>query len=79
MKLALLVEAVDARIGGVMIFGDCGTDKPAVARPLAATLRQIRAVDSYRFHLEALTIRPFFASIPCQGVMELIGQFTGMT
>jgi predicted ATPase with chaperone activity len=45
MKLALLVAAVDARIGGVMIFGDRGTGKSNAARALAATLPQIRAVD----------------------------------
>jgi len=45
MKLVLLVAAVDARIGGVMIFGDRGTGKSTAARALAATLPPIRAVD----------------------------------
>jgi magnesium chelatase subunit I len=49
MKHALLIAAVDARIGGVMIFGDRGTGKSTAARALAAILPQISVVEGCRF------------------------------
>jgi magnesium chelatase subunit I len=49
MKQALLIAAVDARIGGVMIFGDRGTGKSTAARALASALPKIDVVAGCRF------------------------------
>ena len=46
MKRALLIAAVDARIGGVMVFGDRGTGKSTAVRALAALLPPVEAGDA---------------------------------
>src|SRR5512137_1108354 len=49
MRRALVLNAVNPRIGGVLIRGERGTAKSTAARALAALLPQVRVVDDCRF------------------------------
>ncbi|MDE5092774.1 MAG: magnesium chelatase ATPase subunit I, partial [Trichodesmium sp. St11_bin5] len=44
MKLALLLNVIDPKIGGVMIMGDRGTGKSTTIRALADLLPEIKIV-----------------------------------
>jgi magnesium chelatase subunit I len=53
MKQALLIAAVDGRIGGVMVFGDRGTGKSTAVRALASLLPPIEVRAGCRFTCDA--------------------------
>ena len=45
MKLAMILTAIEPRLGGVLVFGDRGTGKSTAVRALAALLPPITVVD----------------------------------
>ncbi len=49
LKLALLLNAVDSRVGGVLIRGEKGTAKSTAVRALAAVLPSVDVVEGCRF------------------------------
>ena len=49
MRRALILNAVDTRIGGVLIRGERGTAKSTAARALAALLPKVHVIDDCRF------------------------------
>jgi magnesium chelatase subunit I len=49
MKQAILVAAVDATVGGVLVFGDRGTGKSTAVRALAALLPPMRVAAGCRY------------------------------
>ena len=52
MKLALMIAAVDPKIGGVLAFGDRGSGKSTAVRALASLLPAMRAVAGCRYHCD---------------------------
>lgn len=49
LKLALLLNAIDSRVGGVLIRGEKGTAKSTAVRALAAVLPSVDVVEGCRF------------------------------
>jgi len=66
MKLALLIAAVDPRIGGVLVFGDRGTGKSTTIRALAALLPSMRVVVGCKFACD-----PAAPAVACEHCMQL--------
>ncbi len=68
MKQAILMAAVDASLGGVLIFGDRGTGKSTAVRALAALLPLMPAVVGCPYNCD-----PQSASVLCSGCAALKG------
>jgi len=72
LKKALLINAIDPSIGGVLIIGDKGTGKSTTVRALADLLPQIRVVKDCAFNCHPEDLRLMCKS--CQERYEKDGQ-----
>ena len=63
MKMAMILTAVDPKIGGVLVFGDRGTGKSTSVRALAALLPQITAIKGCPINAETKKDVPEWAEL----------------
>ena len=63
MKLAMILTAVDPKIGGVLVFGDRGTGKSTAVRALATLLPQITAIKGCPINAETKKDVPEWAEL----------------
>lgn len=70
MKLAMVLTAIDASIGGVLVFGDRGTGKSTSVRALAALLPSINVVDGCPVNSQHPGEVPEWAGLSEKSVVE---------
>jgi magnesium chelatase subunit I len=71
MKQAMILTAIDASIGGVLVFGDRGTGKSTAVRALAALLPPINAIKGCPTNSETLADCPNWAAIDTDETVEI--------
>jgi magnesium chelatase subunit I len=70
MKLAMVLTAIDPRIGGVLVFGDRGTGKSTAVRALAALLPQIEQIEGCPVNSARIENCPDWAEIVSKRVVR---------
>ena len=70
MKLAMVLTAIDPRIGGVLVFGDRGTGKSTAVRALAALLPPIEQVDGCPVNSASETGIPDWAEVTRRKIVK---------
>ena len=63
MRLAMILTAIDPGIGGVLVFGDRGTEKSTAVRGLAGLLPPIDMVESCPINAPSVDQSPDWAEL----------------
>ena len=77
MKLALILNVIDPKIGGVMIMGDRGTGKSTTIRAIADLLPEIEVVsdDMFNSHVSDYDLMSDFVKQKCESGSTIISDF----
>lgn len=70
MKRAMILTAIDPKLGGVLVFGDRGTGKSTAVRALAALLPEITAVKGCPINAEAPKDVPDWADLDTKETIQ---------
>ncbi len=71
MKQAMILTAIDASIGGVLVFGDRGTGKSTAVRALAALLPPIKAIKGCPVNSEKAKDVPDWAIVSAKRAQDM--------
>ncbi|MEJ6403377.1 magnesium chelatase ATPase subunit I [Yoonia sp. 2307UL14-13] len=71
MKRAMILTAIDASIGGVLVFGDRGTGKSTAVRALAALLPPIKAIKNCPVNSAKAAQVPSWANLKTKRAHEM--------
>lgn len=69
MKRAMLLTAIEPKLGGVLVFGDRGTGKSTAVRALAALLPEIDVVESCPVNSARLADVPSWAGLASEDIV----------
>ena len=70
MKQAMILTAIEPRLGGVLVFGDRGTGKSTAVRALAALLPPIKAVEGCPVNSLKTADIPDWADVSARKIVE---------
>ena len=71
MKLAIIMSAIDPKIGGVLVFGDRGTGKSTAVRGLANLLPPINSVDGCPVNSSSLDETPTWSENTSKKIVKI--------